>query len=170
MSRRLTGEEIAAYQEQGFLAPVPVMSREQAAAYRRAFERYERENGGWYELSQGQKLYLLQRWVAALVSHPRILDVVEDVLGPNILCWATTLFVKEPGEPAYVSWHQDSTYWGLSKPEVVTAWVALSPATRQSGCMKMLPGSHWLAQLAHRDTLHPDNLLSRGQEVRMAVD
>jgi ectoine hydroxylase-related dioxygenase (phytanoyl-CoA dioxygenase family) len=135
-----------------------------------AFSTYEAENRGWYELSKGQKLYLLQTWVADLVKNPRILDAVEDVLGPDIFCWGTSLFVKDANTPHFVTWHQDSTYWGLSKPSVVTAWVALSPATIEGGCMKMVPGSHRWPQMAHADTLDAKNLLSRGQEIAVEVD
>lgn len=170
MPKLLTDEQVACYRRDGFLAPVTVMDPACAAAYRKRFEAYERANGGWYELSKGQKLYLLQTWVAELVRHDRVLDAVEDVLGPDILCWGCSLFVKDAHDPAYVSWHQDSTYWGLSEPDVVTAWIALSPATAESGCMKMWPGSHRLEQLPHRDTLRPENLLTRGQEVEVEVD
>lgn len=170
MGKGLTEQQIEQYHQDGFFAPIAVLSDTDAARMRRAFESYERANGGWYELSKGQKLYLLQTWMAELVSNPSILDAVEDVLGPDIMCWGTSLFVKDANTPHFVSWHQDSTYWGLSKPNVVTAWVALSPANAQSGCMSMLPGSHRWEQAPHQDTLDPNNLLSRGQEIAVDVD
>ena len=168
MPRLLTEEQVAGYRRDGFVSPVTVMGSDAAAGYRRRFEEYERANGGWYELSKGQKLYLLQTWVAELVRHE--LDAVEDVLGPDVLCWGCSLFVKEAHSASFVSWHQDSTYWGLSTPDVVTAWIALSAATLGSGCMKMWPGSHRLDQLPHQDTLAAENLLTRGQEIEVAVD
>ena len=69
-----------------------------------------------------------------------------------------------------MSWHQDSTYWGLSRPDVVTAWVALSASNRANGAMEVIPGTHVLDQIAHRDTFSPDNLLTRGQEVAVEVE
>lgn len=170
MARALSAAQIERYRQSGFLAPLRVLTPRQAAAARRRFDAYEQAHGGWYALSKGQKLYLLQRWVADLVAEPRLLDFVEDVLGPDLFCWGVSLFVKDPHGRSYVSWHQDSTYWGLSRPDVVTAWLALSPATPESGCMKMIPGSHLRDQLPHRDTLAPDNLLTRGQEVAVEVD
>jgi non-haem Fe2+, alpha-ketoglutarate-dependent halogenase len=104
------------------------------------------------------------------VRHPSILDAVEDLIGPDILCWTTNFFIKEARDPAFVSWHQDSTYWGLEPHDVVTAWVALSDAPVESGAMKFLPGSHQRDQIPHRDTYHKDNLLTRGQEVAVEVD
>ncbi|HSG89774.1 MAG TPA: phytanoyl-CoA dioxygenase family protein [Pseudomonadales bacterium] len=170
MPKLLSDDQIRRYRDHGFIHPIRALSPDDAARYRRRFEDYERLNGGWYELSKGQKLYLLQTWLAELCSHPLVLDAVEDVLGPDLMVWGASLFVKEAGEGTFVSWHQDSTYWGLSKPDVVTAWVALSPATRASGCMKMIPGSHVEAQLPHRDTFDKRNLLTRGQEIAVAVD
>lgn len=170
MPKILSSEQVAAFRRDGFVSPIPALSRDEAASYRRRFESYERAHDGWYTLSKGQKIHLLQTWVAELVHNQRVLDAVEDVLGPDILCWGTSLFVKDARDPGYVSWHQDSTYWGLDKPEVVTAWVALSPATRESGCMKMMPGSHTLDQMPHRDTLAEHNLLTRGQEIAVHVD
>lgn len=170
MPKRLTEDQLRAYRKNGFVHPVRALDPAEATEYRRRFEDYERRNGGWYELSKGQKLYLLQTWVAELASHPAVLDAVEDVLGPDVMVWGTSLFVKEAADPAFVSWHQDSTYWGLSKPDVATAWIALSPATRASGCMKMIPGSHAWEQLAHRDTFDAKNLLTRGQEIAVEVD
>lgn len=170
MPKSLSTEKVEQYGRDGFLCPVDVLSADEAAQYRQRFEAYEAANDGWYELSMGQKLYLLQTWVAELASHPKVLDAVEDVLGPNLMVWGSSLFIKEPGGGTYVSWHQDSTYWGLSKPNVLTAWIALSPATVESGCMKMVPGTHKWDQLAHVDTLDEKNLLTRGQEVAVEVN
>lgn len=170
MPKLLTEDQARHYREDGFVAPLRALTSAEAASLCRRFEAYEQAHDGWYELSKGQKLYLLQTWAAELASHPKILDAVEDVLGPDILVWGVSLFVKDAQSPSYVSWHQDSTYWGLNKPDVVTAWVALSPATRESGCMKMIPGSHKLEQLRHVDTLAKENLLTRGQEIAVEVD
>ena len=114
-------------------------------------------------------MHILYRWAHELVTHPRILDAVEDVLGPNILCWTTNFFIKEARDPAFVSFHQDATYWGLDPPDVMTAWVALSDCPASSGPMLFAPGTH-RTQLAHRDTFHQDNLLTRGQEIAVDVD
>jgi ectoine hydroxylase-related dioxygenase (phytanoyl-CoA dioxygenase family) len=170
MPKRLSQAQVDGYGEDGFVSPVPALDAHEASAYRRRFEDYERANGGWYTLSKGQKLHLLQTWVSELVHDERILDAVEDVLDENIFCWGTSLFVEDAGDPGYVSWHQDSTYWGLDKPDVVSARIALSPSNRESGCMKMIPESQRLHQMPHRDTLAADNLLTRGQEIAVEVD
>ena len=170
MPKALSADQVTQYHRDGFVAPVRVMDDAAALAFRRKFEAYEAANEGWYAMSKGQKLYLLQTWARDLARHPGVLDAVEDVMGPNLMVWGLSLFIKDAQTPSYVSWHQDSTYWGLSKPDVTTAWIALSPANRQSGCMKMMPGTHKWEQIAHRDTLAKENLLTRGQEIAVDVD
>ena len=116
------------------------------------------------------KTHLLFPFLADLVRHPKILDAIEDLLGPDILCWSSNFFIKEATDPAFVSWHQDSTYWGLSSPDVATAWVALTPSNAANGAMAVIPNSHKLDQMPHRDTFHRHNLLTRGQEIAVEVD
>lgn len=169
MPKLLSEQQVAAFERDGFLFPLRVMTREDAQAYRQRLEAYERSNGAPIASNMRHKVHLLFTWANALVHHPKILDAVEDVLGPDLLCWTSNFFIKEPGTPAFVSWHQDATYWGLSSDEVVTAWVALSDAPVESGAMKFWPGSHRMEQLPHVDTFHDDNLLSRGQELAVRV-
>jgi ectoine hydroxylase-related dioxygenase (phytanoyl-CoA dioxygenase family) len=112
---------------------------------------------------------VLFTWIDEMIRHPKILDVVEDVLGPNILCWNTSFFIKEARDPGFVSWHQDATYWGLSSSEVATVWIAISPSNKISGCMKFIAGTHQ-KQVRHEDTFDENNLLTRGQEIAVEVD
>jgi non-haem Fe2+, alpha-ketoglutarate-dependent halogenase len=104
------------------------------------------------------------------VHHPKIVDAVEDLIGPDILCWTTNFFIKEASSPGFISWHQDSTYWGLEPHDVVTAWIAFTKSDHVSGCMKVIPRTHKEDQLPHVDTFHKDNLLSRGQEIAVEVN
>jgi ectoine hydroxylase-related dioxygenase (phytanoyl-CoA dioxygenase family) len=146
-----------------------VLSAGEALEYRRRLEAAEAAHGGRLGGELRHKPHLLFTWLADLVRHPAILDTVECVLGPNLLAWSTSFFIKEARDPAYVSWHQDATYWGLSEPDVLTAWLAFTDATVENGAMRMVPGSHG-EQLVHRDTFAPHNLLSRGQEIAVEVD
>src|SRR3989442_13039391 len=100
----------------------------------------EAETGGGLSGEIRHKPHLLFAWLADLVRHPAILDAVEDVLGPNLLAWSTSFFIKEARDSAYVSLHQDATYWGLSAPDVLTACVAFTEAAVGSGTMGMVPG------------------------------
>jgi hypothetical protein len=166
---RLASAAVEQYRRDGFYFPVRVMSAGEALALRGRLEAVEAEHGGRLSGEIRHKPHLLFTWLADLVRHPSILDAVEDVLGANLLAWSTSFFIKEARDSAYVSWHQDATYWGLSAPDVLTAWVAFTDATVENGAMRMVPGSHD-AQLEHRDTFAPNNLLSRGQEIAVEVD
>jgi ectoine hydroxylase-related dioxygenase (phytanoyl-CoA dioxygenase family) len=167
---RLSDAQIERYQEQGYLAPIRVLSPERAAHFRRRLEAAEAANRGPFQGAMKQKPHLLFTWLDELVRDDRVLDVVEGVIGPNVLCWASGFFTKEAHDPSYVSWHQDLTYWGLEPADIVTAWVALSPSTPDSGCMRVIPGSHEQDVLAHAETFAEHNLLSRGQEIQVEVD
>jgi hypothetical protein len=165
----LDAAAIRHYREQGYYAPVRVMPRAEADALRGKLEAFE-AGAGTMAGKLRHKSHLLFTWLNDLVRHPNILDAVEDVIGPNILCWGSSFFIKEPRNPGFVSWHQDSTYWGLDPADVVTAWVALSDSTAENGAMRVVPGTHLLEQVPHRDTFRPENLLSRGQEIMVEVD
>ncbi len=104
-----------------------------------------------------------------LIRHPRLIEVVSQLIGPNLLVWGSGLFIKEPNSKSFVSWHQDLNYWGLNGENEVTAWVALTPATIENGCMRFVPGSHEKS-VPHVDSFAENNLLSRGQEISVKVD
>ncbi|MCS6779965.1 MAG: phytanoyl-CoA dioxygenase family protein [Geminicoccaceae bacterium] len=170
MGKLLSEDAIRSYHDNGYLFPIRVLSEQEALGYRRRLEAAERQGHPRTAQFLRTKSHLVYTFCDELIRHPRILDAVEDVIGPDILCWSSGFFNKEAKDPAYVSWHQDLTYWGLDPADIVTAWVALSPATIESGCMKFLPGSHKSEVLPHQDTFAPENLLSRGQEVQVEVD
>jgi hypothetical protein len=164
----LTDAQVAAYRRDGIHFPVDVFTPDEARALLARFEATEAEHGGRLPPRINQKPHLLYPWIADLVRHPRILDAVEDVHGPDLLCWSAQFFAKNAHDPSYVSWHQDGTYWGLSSPDVITAWVALTASVPENGCMEVVPGTH-LRQVEHVDTFADSNLLSRGQEIRVEV-
>jgi ectoine hydroxylase-related dioxygenase (phytanoyl-CoA dioxygenase family) len=170
MPRLLTEDQIEQFHAQGFIAPIRVMSADAAAEIQHRLERFEAESGSPLRGDLRHKSHLLFTWLADLVRLDVILDAVEDLYGPDLLCWSSNFFIKEPANPAFVSWHQDSTYWGLSRPDVVTAWVALTSANSGNGAMEVIPGTHTTEQIPHRDTFDKNNLLTRGQEVAVEVD
>jgi len=170
MSKLLAPEQLESFKTLGYATPIRIMSAEQALAIRRRLEEYEFENGGPLKGVLRHKTHLLFKGLNDLVRQEKILDAIEDLYGENILCWTTNFFIKEANDPKFVSWHQDSTYWGLSQPDVVTAWVALSESNESNGAMQVIPGTHLSDQIAHRDTFSENNLLTRGQEVAVDVD
>lgn len=170
MPKLLSQAAVEAFKRDGYYSPIRVMSPADAGRFRRALETHESKTGKPLQGNWRHKVHLLFTWADELVHHPKVLDAVEDVIGPNILCWTTNFFIKEAASPGFVSWHQDSTYWGLDPDDVVTAWVAFTDVTEENGYMQVIPGSHKVDQLPHLDTFHRDNLLSRGQEIAVEVD
>ncbi len=167
----------AAFDRDGYLCPLPALDPAEVAHYRRLYDAFHARHADRLAAMRAADRWQIHadthfafRWVDELTRHPRILDAVEDVLGPDILAWSTNWFVKMPGDASYIGWHQDGAYWGLSQMEVVTAWVALGPVTRAHGCMRVIPGSHAQPNLPQRETWADNNALSRGQELAVDVD
>ena len=133
-------------------------------------EKFEADQGSPIAGAQRSKSHLLFTWVDELMRNTQILDAVEDLIGPDILCWNTFFWIKEPLSETFVSWHQDLRYWGLDNDHLVSVWLALSPATLETGCMRVLPGSHKGELLPHTDEYKQHNLLTRGQEIAVKVD
>ena len=161
MTHELSREQKARYATDGCVFPIDVLTRAEAAHYRRRLEDIEARCGN---LHYSPKPHLTFTFVDDLIRDARILDRVEAIIGPDLLVWDSTFIIKEARDARFVSWHQDLTYWGLEPPDVVSVWLALSPSTPESGCMRFVPGSH-TAQLPHHDTFAEQNILSRGQEV-----
>lgn len=170
MSKILSADQVEHFRKEGYLAPVRVISTERAAEIRGRLEEFEKRTGGPLSGDFRHKSQLLFTWVNDLIREERIVDAIEDLYGENLLCWTSSFFIKEPADPSFVSWHQDSTYWGLSSSDVVTAWLALSESNKANGALEVIPGTHLKDQLPHRETHAKDNLLSRGQEIAVEVN
>lgn len=170
MANVLTQSQIDRFWRDGCVFPIRVMPDADALELRARLEAFEAGTGAPLGGDLRHKSHLLFAWLGDLVRDCRIVDAIADLYGPDLLCWTTNFFIKEARNPAFVSWHQDSTYWGLSEPDVVTAWVALTPSNRENGAMEFIPGTHTSDQIPHRDTFARDNLLTRGQEVAVDVD
>ena len=150
------------YSRDGFLSPVQVVSPEEAADHRARMERAEAKLG---LLHYKNKVHTIVRSPYQLATHARVLDVVESLIGPDILVYNVMYIVKEPRSKSYVSWHQDLTYWGFDGDAEVSMWLALTEATAESGCMRMVPGSHARGRREHRLTDDETNVLDHGQTV-----
>ena len=170
MLKALQEDAVEQYKREGYYFPLTVLDDEQVAANRKLLEDFEIRQGEPIGGALRSKSHLLFTWVDDLMRHPKILDAVEDLIGADILCWNTFFWVKEAGSRSFVSWHQDLRYWGLDTNDLVSVWLALSPATLESGCMRVLPGSHQGDLLPHKDEYRENNLLTRGQEISVRVD
>ena len=156
------------HEEDGFCFPIRAISRTEAAVHLARVVEMEKAGEDRSRFLRG-KAHLACRFIDELARTPAILDGVERILGPDILLWGSSCFVKAPRSPSYVSWHQDLNYWGLDSTDEVSAWIALSESNEANGCMRFVPGSHRRGPIVHDDTFELDNLLSRGQELAVEV-
>ena len=168
MPKSLSQQQIDAYWRDGLVSPIEVMTEDDAAACRAELEAVEARYGAVHYMV---KPYLVTMVGDALAHSATLLDAVEDIIGPDVMLWDAAFIIKEPGDNKHVSWHQDLTYWGLdSVDDIVSVWLALSPATVESGTMKLMPGSHKSGQLSHSPTDDDLNVLSRGQTLDTEID
>ena len=170
MPNVLSEREIKTFRDTGLLCPKRLLTEEEAATNLAELETYEGETGEPVNGSWRYKSHLVFPWIDRLMRTPGILDVVEDLLGPNIMVWTTHIYPKEPGDGRFISWHQDSAHWGLDSNKILTVWIALTEANEANGCMRMLPGSHQGGIAPHRDTWDPNNILTRGQTIDAEID
>ncbi len=152
----------AAWDRDGYVSPVRLIGRDAAQEHRARMDEAEARIGALHYRS---KMHTVLTSALELATLPAALDVVEALIGPDILLYNVTYIVKEPHTPSHVSWHQDLTYWGLSHDDQVSMWLALSPATELSGCMRMIPGSHTAGRVHHTTTEDDSNVLLQGQTV-----
>jgi non-haem Fe2+, alpha-ketoglutarate-dependent halogenase len=170
MGRKLSAAQVRQYEEEGYVCPVDAFSTAQADAWAARLAAFEESEGQKLTRGHNFKPHLLFPWVDEIVHSPAVLDAVEDLIGPDIRLFHLSVWPKDPGSGAYVSWHQDATYFALDPVCHVTAWVALTDASIEAGCMEVVPGSHKLGQLRHAEMQDTENLLSRGQTLAVDFD
>lgn len=151
------------YDQDGYVSGIEFLNEAEAEHHRQKLEAAEADFGNMHYKS---KIHTLLTSPLELTTMPKVLDIVEQMIGPDILLYNATYIIKEPNTLSHVSWHQDLTYWGLSHDDQVTLWLALSPATEESGCMRMIPGSHTNGVYEHEATQDEANVLLQGQTVQ----
>jgi non-haem Fe2+, alpha-ketoglutarate-dependent halogenase len=165
MPKILSEEQIAAWESDGCIFPIRAVSPAEADANLARFTALEEKIGDEPQKRFKIKAHLPFPWMWDIIRNDTILDAVEDIVGPDILCWGSSFFCKNAHDTRYVSWHQDSTYYGLSERATVTVWYAFSPSNVESGCMKFIPGTHTIGQIDHAELHGEGNLLMKGQTI-----
>ena len=157
------GELTKSYECDGLIAPVRVLEGGEAARHRERLEAAEAEIGSLHYIN---KIHTAMASANELATSPAVLDIVESLIGPDILLYNSTYIIKEPSTAAYVAWHQDLTYWGLADDDAqVSMWLAIAPAPVEAGCMLMVPGSHKSGRAEHVERPGDDNVLLLGQQI-----
>jgi non-haem Fe2+, alpha-ketoglutarate-dependent halogenase len=156
--QRLTHDQIATFNRQGYLTKIRIFEPAEIAEIRRYFDellaRTLAAGGDSYSIGTAHLHY---GRVYDLLTHPRIVSYVKDLLGENVIGWGSHFFCKMPGDGKRVSWHQDASYWPLTPSKTVTAWLAIDDATVENACMRYLPKSHWFGHLTYTLTENDDS-------------
>ena len=171
--KALRQEQADYYRNNGFLFPIPALTPEEIATCLAGLDRLEQELGSPVaeaDVKWRSHAYAHSPWCNTLIRHPRILDAIEDVIGPNILVWTSTFFIKEPHSPTFAAWHQDGTYFGLEPKEQVCAWVALTDASQEAGCMEHLSSRGAPRQLHHAALGLANSINRAGQTIMEPFD
>ena len=161
----LTPKQLKQYEEEGYVAPIDVLSKEEVIEVREEIELIEKKWPNELEALGRNYIHLISPVFDKVCNNTKILDAVESLIGKNILICGTTLFVKNPNKEGFVSFHQDAKYIGLEPHNWVTAWVAITDANEENGCMRMWAGSHKDDLKYHNQKFDENNLLTRGQTV-----
>jgi len=164
----LTHKQLNDYEEVGFLQSIPILSPAEVADFRAAIEETCRALGG--RVTRLDAPHLFFRWAWDLSTHPRVLDCMEQLIGPNILLKSTRLFYKFGNSSSFVSWHQDGITEALKEAYIPAIWLGLTPATAENGCLRVVPRSHRLGLIPHADRPHPDNLTTQGATAQISID
>ena len=164
----LTASDVTRYEETGVLFPIPALDSSDLARFRGEVDELEARLGTGADPTFFGECHFSFQWAYDLCTHPKVLDVIEQVIGPDILVHSATLFCKPPGKK-FISWHQDSPYWRLSEPRLVSAWVALADSTIENGCMRVQPGTHFTL-LDFTEIHHKNNMLGTGNTVTSGLD
>src|ERR1700722_3269546 len=137
------------------ICPIPVLPPEDVERFRSSVEELEAALGR--QLLRMDNCHLFFRWASELSQHPNVLDVMEDLLGPDIFVHSTRIFCKPGGDGSFVSWHQDGRYSSLNSKPAPSAWIALTDSLPENGCVRVIPGSHRGGVLLHDELFAPDN-------------
>ena len=162
----LSANQLKQYEDEGFVSPINILSKEEAKEVRNEIELIEKELPEELEKSGRYNAHLISPLLDKITHNPEILDAVQSLIGENILVCGTTLFIKNPNENGFVSYHQDAKYIGLEPHNWVTAWVALTDSNENNGCMRIWSGSHKDNLKQHEQKFNEGNLLTRGQTVK----
>ena len=165
----LTPDQVESYHRDGLLFPLAALSAAEVEYFGTCHDELDHRLGGRPTAVEKGDRHLDIKWICDLATHPRVLDAVEDIIGPDILIHSSTIFTKYAHDEKFVSWHQDSHYWGLSEPRLVSAWIALTDSTVDNGCLRVLPGTHTRA-FKHVEEPQQTNILTRGHTVSDTLD
>ncbi|MFT5168672.1 MAG: non-heme Fe2+,alpha-ketoglutarate-dependent halogenase [Saprospiraceae bacterium] len=169
MNLRNNNFPLEKFNKTGVSFPISVLDLKELIQFQNSFEDFESIFDGRPTAQQMKQLHLFFPWAYQLVTHPGILNIIEQILGPDIIVHSSSIFCKYPNDPSFVSWHQDGFYLDLNKSKLVSAWVALSNSTSENGCLRVMPGTH-LKKYKHKEEYQKNNMLTTGLTIGESMD
>jgi non-heme Fe2+,alpha-ketoglutarate-dependent halogenase len=169
VTKTLNPRQVQQYHQDGILFPLPALNANEVAYFRQELEDFHQLLSGNPTSTQQGQCHLRYKWACDLATQPKVLDIIEDIIGPDILIHSSTFFSKKPNDHKFISWHQDSVNWGLSTPRLVSAWIALTDSTIENGCLRVLPTTQ-SRLFEHMRKPQRNNLLTTGFTVCEALD
>jgi ectoine hydroxylase-related dioxygenase (phytanoyl-CoA dioxygenase family) len=162
----LTAKQLKDYNDHGYVAPIDILTSDEAFEIKKEIEKIENKWPNELDGLGRNYAHMISPVFDKVCHNSKILDAVESIIGKDILVGGTTLFIKDPDNKGFVSWHQDAKYIGFEPHNWVTAWLAVTDANEENGCMRMWSGTHKEKIREHKDTFNESNLLTRGQAVQ----
>lgn len=168
MPKSLSPEQVRQFEDQGYFGPVQMVPPVEMARIRERLEAFENAHPEAVgKLFQGP--HLLFPWLFDMLHAPGLLDALEDLLGPDLLCVQSGFRIKEPHDGRHVGWHQDS-YYVRMLPTWVTCVISFTDSTAANGALRIVPGSHKWGLLPHEETDDAKSMLTRGQRITKDFD
>jgi len=158
------------YNENGYYMPIDVLDVSKVNRAAKKLQTIYNNPPSHIKHPWNLQAHLLADWIYELCVSPKLLDVVEQVIGPNIMIQSADIFIKPANGIKHINWHQDANYWGLDPYELVTGWIAITEANLENGCMSYLPKSHLHQKIEHLETFDENSDLTRGQEINMKIN
>ncbi len=165
MTKQMTEADVACYRESGYLSPVDIMSPTVAEQLFLQFEEAEKRFPEALNAISRTNTHLTFMCIDAIAHNEVILDTVENLIGSDFYLRESVIFAKPPESEGFVSWHQDAIYMGLTPHDFVNVWCALTESSDETGCLRVIPGSHLGSLREHEDTFAEKNMLTRGHQI-----
>ena len=158
------------YNENGYYLPIDVLDNDKINLSANKLQAIYKSPPSNIKHPWNLQAHLLADWIYDLCVSPKLLDAVEEVIGPNILIQSADIFIKPAKGKKHINWHQDANYWGLNPYELVTGWIAITDVNLENGCMSYLPKSHLHQKIEHTETFDTNSDLTRGQEINLKIN
>lgn len=154
--------QIDKYNQDGFLNNIRVFDKNKTTLFRSYFDSMVNiENLKNKQITRElHNRHFDQDYVWEVANSPEVLNLIESLIGENILLIGSRFVCKWPGDNTYVPWHQDSRYQKLSPSSQVSVWIAIDDCDIENGCLYIIPETHKSGFIDHKKAEHENALVA----------